>query len=33
MVEALDIIIDSRTKGRPRKKENKTIEKIGFVPI
>ena len=29
MVEALDIIIDRRPKGRPRKMENQTIEKIG----
>ena len=33
MVEALDVIINRRLKGRPRKRENYTIEKIGFVPI
>jgi len=33
MVVALSIIIDRYPKGRPRKRENKTIEKIGFVPI
>ena len=32
MVEALGIIIDRRPKGRLRKSENYTIEKIG-VPI
>jgi hypothetical protein len=31
MVEALGIIIDRRPKGRPRKMENYTIEKIGCV--
>ena len=31
MVEVLDIIIDRRTKGRPRKIENQTIEKIRYV--
>jgi len=31
IVEALDIIIDSRPKGRPCKMENYTIEKIGCV--
>jgi hypothetical protein len=29
MVEALGIIIDRRPKGRPLKRESKTIEKIG----
>ena len=29
MVEVLGIIIDRRPKGRPRKMESKTIEKIG----
>ena len=29
MVEALGIIIDRHPKGRPRKRENYTIEKIG----
>jgi len=34
MVEALDIIIDRRPKGRLRKMEGYTIEKIGcVVPI
>jgi len=33
MVEALGIIIDRRPKGRPRKKESQTIEKIGCVSI
>ncbi len=33
MVGALDIIIDRRPKGRPRKMDNKTIEKIEFVSI
>jgi len=33
MVEALGIIIDRRSKIRPRKMENKTIEKIGCVSI
>jgi hypothetical protein len=34
MVEALGIIIYRRPKGRPRKMENYTIEKIGcVVPI
>jgi len=33
IVEALGIIIDRRPKGRPRKMESQTIEKIGFVPI
>jgi len=31
MVEALGIIIDRRPKGRPRKMESWTIEKIGCV--
>ena len=31
MVEALGITIDRRPKGRPRKMENYTIEKIGYV--
>jgi len=31
MVEAIDIIIDNRPKGRPRKMERKTIEKIGCI--
>ena len=30
MVEALGIIVDRRPKGRPRKRESETIEKIGF---
>ncbi|GAF91449.1 unnamed protein product [marine sediment metagenome] len=29
MVETLGIIIDRRPKGRPRRMESKTIEKIG----
>ena len=33
MVEALDIIIDRRPKGRLRKKESQTIEKLGCVSI
>ena len=33
MVETLGIIIDRRPKGRPRKRENWTIEKIGCVFI
>ncbi len=34
MVEVLGITIDRRIKGRPRKMENQTIEKIGcVVPI
>jgi len=33
MVEVLSIIIDRRPKGRLRKMENYTIEKIGCVPI
>ena len=34
MVEALGITVDRRPKGRPRKMENYTIEKIGcVVPI
>ena len=33
MIKALGIIIDRRLKGRPRKMENQTIEKIGCVPI
>ena len=31
MVETLGIIIDRRSKERPRKRENQTIEKIGCV--
>ena len=31
MLEALGIIIDKHPKGRPRKMENYTIEKIGCV--
>ena len=31
MVEALGSIMDRRPKGRPRKMENQTIEKIGYV--
>jgi hypothetical protein len=31
MVKALGIIIDRRPKGRPLKRENQTIEKIGCV--
>jgi hypothetical protein len=31
MVEALGIIIDRRPKGRPRRRESQTIEKIGYV--
>ena len=33
MVEALGITKDRHPKGRPRKMENKTIEKIGHVSI
>ena len=33
IVEALSIIIDRRPKGRLRKKESLTIEKIGCIPI
>ena len=34
MIEALGITLDRRLKGRPRKMENQTIEKIGcVVPI
>jgi hypothetical protein len=33
MVEALGIIIDRCPKGRPRKKESQTIEKIGCVVL
>ena len=33
MVEALDITIDRRPKGRPLKMESKTIEKVRRVPI
>ena len=33
MVEALGIIIDRRLKGRPRKMESQTIEKIGVDSI
>ncbi len=33
MVEALGIIIDRRPKGRPRRRESKTIKKIGCIPI
>ncbi len=33
MVKVLDIIIDRRPEGRPRKMENQTIEKIGCAPI
>jgi len=33
MVETLGIIIDRRPKGRPRKMESQTIEKIGCIPI
>jgi hypothetical protein len=33
MVEALDITIDRRPKGRPLKMESKTIEKVRCVPI
>ena len=33
MVEALGIITDRRPKGRPRKMESHTIEKIGCAPI
>ncbi|MGB6371713.1 MAG: hypothetical protein WBF68_11945 [Atribacterota bacterium] len=33
MVEALDIIIDKRPKGSPRKMESQTIEKIGCVVV
>ena len=31
MVEALGIIINRRPKRRPRKRENQTIKKIGYV--
>ena len=31
MVEALGITTDRRPKGRPRKRESKTIEKIGCI--
>jgi len=33
MVKTLGIIIDRRPKGRPRKMETQTIEKIGCVSI
>lgn len=33
MVEALDIIIDRSSKGRLRKKESQTIEKIGHISL
>ena len=34
LIETLGIIINRRSKGRPRKRENYTIEKIGcVVPI
>jgi len=33
MAEALGIIIDRRPKGRPRKMESQTMEKIGCIPI
>jgi len=33
MVDALGIIIDRRSKRRPRKMESKTMEKIGCVYI
>ena len=33
MVEGLGIIVDRYPKGKPRKIENYTIEKIGYVPI
>jgi hypothetical protein len=33
MFEALGITADRRPKRSPRKRENKTIEKIGYVPI
>jgi len=33
MVEAIDIIIDRRPKGRPGKMESYTIEIIGYGPI
>jgi len=33
MVEALAIIIDRCPKGRPLKRENETIEKIGCLPV
>jgi len=32
MVETLDITIDMRPKGKPRKMESQNIEKIGCVP-
>ena len=31
MVEVLGIIIDIHPKGRPRKRESQTIEKIGYI--
>ena len=33
MVEVLGIIIDRHPKERPRKKESKTIEKIGHISL
>ena len=33
MIETLSITIDRRSKGRPRKRENQTIEKIGYVVL
>ena len=33
MIEALGIIIYRRSKGRPRKRESYTIEKIGYVVL
>jgi len=33
MVEALGIIIDRHPKGRPRRMESKTIEKMGRVTL
>jgi len=33
MVEALGITVDRRPKGRPRKMESQTIEKIGCVVV
>ena len=33
MVEGLGIIIDRRPKGKPRKIESQTIEKIGYILI